>query len=574
MKLRRNAPLLLVLLAGCSDAPTSPELEASVFGLLSEPLRLEVGEVRTLEAAEAQLISLAGGAAGAEYTMVPFNGARAGLLALEVTGTGVVPVLGSSGAALSPSALRAAPFGAAVSQEPVRDYDFKAEIRRRERETLPRYLGALRAAHKGDGLRPSLSQTAAVPTVGSLDTINVSLEPCTGVQNRVGRVVAVSQRAVIVEDLANPAGGLTADDYRELGVVFDTLIWPVDTENFGVPTDIDNNGRVKIFYTTAVNALSKPRSDLLTLGFFFARDLFPSSDQPGFQGCTGSNEAEIFYMLAPDPDGTINENPRSVPFIRRTTVATIAHEFQHLILSARRLYVVNTNNFQEELWLSEGLAHIAEELVFYRASGLAPRQNIALPQIRGSQQVLDAFNLYAASNFGRFGVYLQEPETNSPYDASRRDNDLGTRGAIWAFLRYAADRRAGADVRLWLDLTNASTLGLATLRAGLGTEPIPLVRDWTTSVYTDDLLPEVSAAFRQPSWNFRSIYPAFQSFGGRYPLRTRTLTAGTPLALSLQGGSGAFVRFGVGAGERALVRTLSGGAAPPGIFSVQLVRTR
>ena len=85
---------------------------------------------------------------------------------------------------------------------------------------------------------------------------------------RTGRVVAITNKAVVIADVANPAG-FTDADYASLGATFDTLVFATDAANFGSPTDIDNNGdRVILFFTHAVNELGQG-----TLGFAYSRDL-------------------------------------------------------------------------------------------------------------------------------------------------------------------------------------------------------------------------------------------------------------------------------------------------------------
>src|SRR5206468_1398286 len=102
-----------------------------------------------------------------------------------------------------------------------------------------------------------------------------------------GRVVAVTQRAVVVADVYNPAGGFTDAEYADYGAVFDTISYPLDVANFGEPTDIDNNGgRIIVFFTHAVNEVRRG-----TLGFFYERDLLPKTGVLG--ACTGSNVAEL-----------------------------------------------------------------------------------------------------------------------------------------------------------------------------------------------------------------------------------------------------------------------------------------
>ena len=116
-------------------------------------------------------------------------------------------------------------------------------------------------------------------------TLNANAnESCTNPTSRTGRVAAVTSKAVVVADTANPVGGFTDDEYRAIGVTFDTLTDPVDVAAFGQPTDIDNNGgRSILFFTSAVNALTPRNSSSVVLGFFYSRDILPKL------GCSASN---------------------------------------------------------------------------------------------------------------------------------------------------------------------------------------------------------------------------------------------------------------------------------------------
>lgn len=304
------------------------------------------------------------------------------------------------------------------------------------RWTLGTTEGTQTVKATGNGTSTTFSATATSQTL----TLNANAkDACTVADNRQGRVVAVSTNAIAVEDMANPQGQFSQADYQEILAEYERVIHPVGVLNFGQPTDIDANGRSIIFFTVAVNDLTPDNSAGTTgfvAGFFFARDLFPREDTPRLGACGTSNVAEMFYMLAPDANG-VHGNKFDGAFVKRITFGTIAHELQHLINSARRLYVNTTARWPEKTWVEEGLSHIAEELVFYEASGLGPRQNIDLQRARSSQQTVDAINRYMVANFGRFRAYVQKTAAQSPYDA---DDDLETRGATWSFFRYAADR--------------------------------------------------------------------------------------------------------------------------------------
>lgn len=391
-----------------------------------------------------------------------------------------------------------------------------------------------------------------VPSVGEQVELNVQFDDnCANAIQRGGRVAAVSDRAVVVADATNPAGGFTDQDYQAFADAYDDLVWPVVTRAFGEPEDIDRNRRVVIFFTRAINQLTEPGAGSYVNGLFYSRDLFPRKATADLGACTSSNEAEMLYMLVPEP---ARGGVFSYESVKRNTIGVMAHETQHLISASRRLYTVKAgSSWNETVWLNEGLSHIAEELMFYQQSGLSPRRNLAGPSFPSGSAAGTAYFAYMAPNTGRYFSFLGDPERNSPYET---DDDLATRGAIWNFLRYAADRRNGDDSALWSSLVNSRLIGMANLRAALGTDPIPLFRDWAVSVYMDDAVAGVDPRFTQPSWNFRNLLV------GGYPLAVRRFTGDGTVAFPLDAGGAAYVRFGTA--SRAELRVTSGGAAPSG----------
>jgi Bacterial Ig-like domain (group 2) len=523
---------------------------------------LELGASVVLGGIQAAVICLDGGTTGREFVAVPFyaDSLSAGTLQVRVGGTGVVPVLSAS-ASVSP--------GLAPVRARARDEDWHQALRARAGRELQRHVdAALGTGARRDGLRPSAVINLQNPTVGQQVQVNTGIESCASPSMRTGRVAAVGTRSVVLADVANPAGGLTDAEYAHFAASFDTLVYPVVTQAFGVPEDVDQNGRVIIFYTSAVNALTPQGSNAYVGGFFHPRDLFPTSNGDGLSACAVSNYAEMFYMLTPDPSGTINGNAFPRDLVLETSIGTIAHEFQHLINASRRLYVLGTTNWNEKTWLNEALSHVSEELMFYHVSGLSPRQNLASADVQASNARLQAYRSYMDQNIRRYERYLEDPEAQSPYDADADDdNDLATRGAGWAFLRYAADRQAGADEALWKDLVDASVTGFANLQQALGTDPRPWVRDWTVSVFTDDVVTGVDPRYTQPSWRFRTFFSP-------WPLQTRNLAAGQQ-TLFLKSGSGAFIRFRVPPAVVApITATIETGAPLPSAVYVTVVRTR
>lgn len=541
---------------------------------------LAVGDTFIVRGAQAAVLCLSGTAAGAEYVVMPFHGTReqAATVNLRLASTGVRAVTGPPAPSLAPSFSVAGGLAAARG-----DGGFHTRLSERTRDRLSALVPGARAQERARARGPRMAVLATAPTVGSLLQLNVSTnsdasgDPCVITDYRTGRVTAVSDRAVIVADTANPAGGFTPADYQHVAATFDTLIYPVNVAAFGAPHDVDQNERVIIFYTRAVNELTPANVNYVVGGYFYGRDLFPKQAANGFPACSGSNATEMFYMLAPDPAGAVNGNARSTEYVRSSTLGVVGHEFQHLISASRRLYVVpgvGGSDWNEDAWLNEGLSHIAEELLFFHRAQLAPRMNLT-GAIMDQPATASAFNTFQRSNHNRFAQYLLDPDQDSPYDrAFGEEDDLATRGAAWGFLRWMADQRqpAGNDLTLWFNLVNNDLVGLENLEEIAGANAVELFRRFAVATYTDDAVGGVAgSAFTHPSWNYRSLYARVSN---GFPLEVINLQSSTPTNLTLVAGGTAYLRAGVNADQRASVRVTAGIAAPPAAMLVTIVRTK
>ena len=553
-------PLIAFALLACggggkdATSPPPPPTQTCASGL-----QLSLGELHPLTGAERTSICVgAQSAAAAEYVLIPFGNSTVAATTVPLTLTGTntaAPALPV--AALSAISYDASQFSAPASvQSSIED-----AFRRRERREVP--FPSLRGQRaRAPAPRSRISGVPATPVVGSIVQLNTNLDAnlCTAAKTlRGARVVAVLTHTIVFADTLAPAGGYTDSELSAFGQAFDTVGYALDTLNFGAPTDVDGNGRIAIFFTPSVNTIPGPATGYIG-GLQTARDLVPVSD------CAASNEGEIFYLPSPDPDKTINGNYASKAGLARVVLPTLVHEFQHLINAGRRIYVNDASSF-EEIWLNEGLSHIAEELLYYRVSGNTPRMNIDLPLLQSSQAQLDAINTYQIQNLGRLSSYMAAPETNSPY----AQNDLlATRGATWQLLRYAADRKAGTERNTWFALVNNTAVGQANFNSVFG-DIITMTRDWSVAQYADDAGLPVAAKYIHPSWNFRSILPALNN--GRFPLLTRSLAA-TPVDITLNGGGAAYVRFRVAAGTSASVASSSSGQSVPASVDLMLLRTQ
>jgi hypothetical protein len=450
-----------------------------------------------------------------------------------------------------------------------RDHDFDARVRAVERSELPRLLSGSASNHVVEVHAAAYS--LANPAIGELLSVNANaLNSCSSPINRTGRVVAISQRAIIVEDTGNPAGGFSGVEYLDIARTFDTLVYPVHVEHFGEPSDIDGNGKIFLFHTIEVNRLTAPGAPSGTVsGFFFARDLFPKNGTARLGACAGSNQGEFVYLMAADPQGTVNGNQRDKEFVAQLSIGTLAHEFEHLINASRRLHVNPGTAYPEVVWLDEGLAHSAEELVFHRASTLGVGQNILAHMISGSPAVQAAYVRFQSENVERLRRFLVDPNSDWAFRAGAPD--LAARGAVTWFLRYSIDRLGGDQPSAWRSLVAGPETGMVNLERVLQADPVQWMRDWTVALYADDVVHYTSPRHQVTSWSLRSMITNVEP-ASTWPLIPFSLPS-TGKSVSLLAGGAAYFRFGVapsGVGRLQVVPT----GADAEALSLVLLRTR
>jgi hypothetical protein len=298
---------------------------------------------------------------------------------------------------------------------------------------------------------------ARVPAVGERRTFKVFRNPGDFVD-----VTAVAQyvgtRAALFVDEAAPAGGFTNADLQAFSSRFDTAIHPSVTSVYGAASDIDGNGRIIILFTPAVNALTPRNASGVIAGFFFGVDLLPEEQ--------GSNGGEVFYSIAPDPAG-IYSDPRTTEDLLAITPAVLSHEFQHMVHFNQRVLSLGASG-NEAIWLSEGLAQYAEELVarYYAQQGDAESTALFRQGVRS-----------------RSRRYLGRPDTVSLI-VSAGQGTLAERGGGYLFTAYVADR-FGIDIIG--RLTRTTRTGVTNVQAETGTNWGPLLSDWWAATWLDGL---------------------------------------------------------------------------------------
>ena len=359
---------------------------------------------------------------------------------------------------------------------------FETQLRMAERRNLsiPAAQSAWRGRQVDRPIRYSVS--AAIPAVGDRTNYRVPTQndPCNKFTTITAQVQYINDKVIIYTDVAAPANGFTATDYQVIGDEFSSLIYPTDVSYFGTPLDLDNNSRIIILYTPEVNKLTPSGSSGFVGGFFWAGDLFPVSE------CPQSNVAEMFYVLAPDPTGTINNNVRSTTSVRQGTRGTIAHEFQHMINASERIRSPISQPF-EDVWLDEALAHFAEDAVGRAIRGIGEADDANFNRTLGGNA--NDFNAFFFQNFARFRTWMRDPGPLAP-TSSLADTSLAVRGAAWALLHYTADQYApGGDIKAFTKkLAGGPDVGIVNLVKAAGNVSWDvLVSGWLAANYADNL---------------------------------------------------------------------------------------
>ena len=518
------------VVAACSGSDPAPA--GPCDGTAS--ITLAAGEYRVVDPAlsEGCLVLPAAGPAGAEYLVaaIATNG-------VQVTGgiSGSFALMsGGATAAAARSAPRARAYPGEGSPQP--DGDFHATLR------------ALEARLSRDVPAPGTSRAAklvTLPVVGDHRTFNVcSTTSCTGFTSVQATARYVGSRGAIYLDDAVPPDGLTDQDIQDVGALFDTYMYPIDTTAFGRESDLDDNGVVAILLSDAVNALSGSCSNgSVILGYFYGVDLVPSEP--------GSNAGEVFYSRVPDANNPGCNHTRGR--VLRGLAPTFIHEFQHMI--SFNQHVLLRGGSSENVWLNEGLSHFAEELGGRLIPDGAAQGDAATRQSQFLQG--DIYN--ASGYFTEPGSYfLVNPGSSLGY--------LQERGAQWLFVRWLADQYAAADVRgttLTRALVQTSAVGSDNVAAVTGTPFDQLVGAWQLANYLDNLdgLPAVPPQLQYLSVNLRATLAQLSPI---YPLRPDS-TNGTSYARSgtLRAGSGQHVRFVLPPNAAAVPVRLQGGGGQP-----------
>jgi hypothetical protein len=375
-------------------------------------------------------------------------------------------------------------------------------------------------------------------TVGTNVEIRISTgSGCVDYTPITAAVRAVGAKGIFVEDVANPTGGYSLSQFTTFSQQYDDKIYPTDAAHFGAPMDSDGNGRIVIVVTKEVNKRG-------SLGFTSACDLGTRAENPA------SNEGEFFYVVAPDPNGTVS-GTYSLEDATLDFPALVAHESVHVIQFGRRK-AAGAAQFLS-LWTAEGQAVLGEEVVGHAVLGKMTGANYDLNHIinpDGSAQV------WYTSPIVGLGLYFGWDPITTPGTSSRVANapwectwlatkyggpcvgNLDVYGTPWSLLRYVSDRfgpgYTGGEPALQQAIIESPEIGFAMLQSIAGMRIDTLLAQWAAMLYVDDITDSwasTAPVLSMLSWNLDHIFYGVTSSNWRlFPelrLTPETLTYST-----------------------------------------------
>jgi hypothetical protein len=343
-----------------------------------------------------------------------------------------------------PICLKAGPASGAVVPEPT-----EATIPRRP--TLPPF--------RPDAIRDSLRGQPATNRVFHMMVRDGDVTSPTNYVSVRGVLRAVGQRVAVyvaAEDLDQVEPAVLKD----LVSTFDERIFPVALRSVGVADDIDGDGRFTVMLSSWLSRLGSGRHAVD--GFVRVTDLDPTFTAPF------GNHCDMMFL-----------STRLKPGPQLRTV--LAHEYMHaVVFSAKAHSIVRAGGvaIEEEGWLDEALAHLAEDLHGFSRSNIDYRVSAFLSQPDRYQLAVEDY--YAADLF----------------------RSHGNRGSTYLFLRWCADRYGPGLVPA---LVQSPRRGVANLEEATGCSFAELYRRWSVALYLSGLEPGSPDAADDNGDAYRSI---------------------------------------------------------------------
>ena len=260
---------------------------------------------------------------------------------------------------------------------------------------------------------------------------------------------AAGVRCNVYMDDASPVQ-LTAAQLLQLVNAWDSAIYANVTAIFGVPTDVDGNGRVNLLFSPRLGQFS---GGSYIGGYFDSTDLYSRAQRQY------SNECELLYLNTL----LITQNQQDI----RLAFNVLPHELQHLINFRFRLG-------QDWVSVDEGLSGLAESLAGYGLNNGAAGYQL----------------LYKVRE------YQLAPEKYPAMTSEYQQFVLGHYGSAYLFMQYLLDRFG--DGIIGSMLAYGGMITPETMQAITGVSMTTLLRDWGTANLLDGMQ-------TNPRYNYRTI---------------------------------------------------------------------
>ena len=533
-----NIVAIALVVGACGGSSTAPRIGPISFTRNpcspTSTVTLSVNQAALLDCSNGgTTVTLAGN--GATYLIVPEFASNQPSNTLFPYSFATGNLVAAATSAQRVSAMRAgvtqAPSARAGTLPAWRPMHAQQALDRTLRSRARRPSALSRIMTRRGGLAPRLGAVIAPPPpVGSTRSFQVLSNVTSPTWKAVTAQLAYAGTNLLLYiDQATPANGFTPTQLQSFGQLFDSTLYPIDTLTFGVPSDVDQNGRVIMLMSPVVNG-DTPASTCATQGFiagFFDEEDFNGPTDPN------SNQGEIFYSIVPDPTGTAS-CAHSVANVGAEVPAVFLHEMQHLINFSQ--HVIVHSGTPSSGWLDEGLSIVAEE-----QGSLYYEQKCPPPSCRS-----DPAQLFPDSSQGFIQSFLYDsyqyallPDTASLTLHDDSEDGFSWRGGDWALVRYLGDQHGAAFYKL---LEQGPSDGVADLEAAVG-QPFPtFFADFGLALYTDSLpgLPRATAPAvdRFTSRNMRQLWARLWATSGgasdvpfEFPIQLFPVTVDTSSAV-------------------------------------------
>ena len=250
----------------------------------------------------------------------------------------------------------------------------------------------------------------------------------------------------------------------EIVRLFESEIRPKSLQVFGPHHDVDGDGRLTVVLTPRLRRMQSGKTSLD--GLVVPGDYRPDLARPF------SNHCDLLYLNSEVPVGFHLK-------------ALLVHEYTHVIGFSRR-WSDRPNAPHEDDWITEGIAHIAEQI---HESG---QSNIR----------------------ERLATFLRSPQdfplVIPDYHAAGLWRNPGCRGATFSFHRWCV-RMCGE--RILRNLIAGRAIGVAHIEQVTGIPFTTLFRQWSLSLYKSGAIHRVEVRSSKPNTlQIRGTAAAFVTF--------------------------------------------------------------